>query len=69
MILAPMLARRGSLANMPITALSDAFLILNVGPRLDAVRARDGLANGYLDLGPGGSASTITTTAGMRFRF
>ncbi len=30
---------------------------------------RDGLANGYLDKGPSGSASTITTTAGMRFKF
>jgi|KBSMisStaDraftv2_1062788.scaffolds.fasta_scaffold246769_2 hypothetical protein len=29
----------------------------------------DGLAKGYLDLDPGGSARTITTTAGMRFRF
>ncbi len=30
---------------------------------------QDGLANGYLQLGPSGSASTITTTAGMRFKF
>jgi predicted porin len=32
-------------------------------------QAKNGLASGYLQLGSGGSASTITTTAGMRFRF
>jgi predicted porin len=30
---------------------------------------QDGLASGYLSRGPSGSASTITTTAGMRFKF
>jgi predicted porin len=30
---------------------------------------QDGLASGYLQLGPSGSAATITTTAGMRFKF
>ncbi len=31
--------------------------------------AKDGLASGYLRLGPSGTASTVTTTAGLRFRF
>ena len=31
--------------------------------------AKDGLANGYLRLGPSGTASTVTSTVGFRFRF
>ena len=31
--------------------------------------AKDGLANGYLVKGPSDTASTLTTTAGMRFKF
>jgi predicted porin len=30
---------------------------------------QDGLANGYLQEGPSGSAATITSTVGMRFKF
>ena len=31
--------------------------------------AKDGLASGYLSIGPSNSASTISTTAGVRFKF
>ena len=31
--------------------------------------AKDGLANGYLRLGPSDTASTLTSTVGLRFRF
>jgi predicted porin len=31
--------------------------------------AKNGLANGYLLLGPSGTASTLTSTVGMRFKF
>jgi predicted porin len=31
--------------------------------------AKNGLANGYLLLGPSGTASTITSTVGVRFKF
>ena len=30
---------------------------------------QDGLASGYVSIGPSGSAATITTTAGVRFKF
>jgi predicted porin len=52
-----------ALATYKFTKRFDAYL----GTMWSEVQ--DGLANGYLREGPSGSASTITSTVGMRFKF
>jgi len=52
-----------ALADYKFTKRFDAYL----GTMWSEVK--DGLANGYLLVGPSGTASTITTTLGMRFKF
>lgn len=53
----------GALADYKFTKRFDAYL----GTMWS--EAKDGMANGYLLKGPSDTASTITTTLGMRFKF
>ena len=52
-----------ALADYKFTKRFDAYL----GTMWSEVK--NGLANGYLLVGPSGTASTITSTVGFRFKF
>ena len=65
---------RHNVGFMVVDALS-ALAVYQFSQRFDTYlgtmwsEVRDGLASGYLSKGPSDSASTLTTTLGMRFRF